>query len=234
MIQPQLVERPAFNDDENTTWREIMKVQRPRRVRQIVPMFMEGLKLLDMDQDKIPDLNAVNKKLKALTGWQGVYVKGLEEGESFYSMLAQKQFPIGFFVRKKTDLNYTPEPDVVHDFYGHIPFYANKKYADYCQRYGELACRYIGDKEKFRQFERLFWFTFEFGLVETSQGRRIFGAGIVSSIGECEYALSDEPEVIPYDLKTVMDQEFRIDEMQKRLFLLKSIDQLYDSLDSLL
>ena len=84
-----------------------------------------------------------------------------------------------------------------------------------------------------RQFERFFWFTIEFGLIKTNEGVRVFGAGIASSTGECAYALSDEPEVVPFDIDLIRKQEFRIDQMQKKLFLLESEEQLYSSLDEL-
>lgn len=168
-----------------------------------------------------------------MTGWEGVYVEGFENGESFYRLLSEKKFPIGNFIRDQQDLNYTPEPDVVHDFYGHIPFYADAEYADFNQRFGATAIQYVSQPEKFRQFERFFWFTCEFGLIETEQGRKIFGAGIASSIGECEYALSSKPEILPFDVDVIRRQEFRIDEMQKRLFILKNTKQLYDSLKEL-
>ena len=196
-------------------------------------MFMDGLKKLGMDASDIPDLDAINARLQPMTGWRGVFVEGLEDGASFYQLLRDRQFPIGQFVRDKGDLNYTPAPDVVHDLYGHIPFFANPDYAEYCARFGEAACRYLNDRDRFRQFERFFWFTVEFSLVETPAGRRIFGAGIASSIGECEYALSDQPQVEAFDIDRIRLQEFRIDEMQKKLFLLKSPEQLFGSLQEL-
>lgn len=223
----------VFNSDENETWAQVVRIQRPRRAKQMYYLFEDGLKTLAMDQDSIPDLQIVNRKLKNLTGWEGVLVEGLEGGETFYQLLAERRFPIGNFVRDKKDLNYTPEPDIIHDFYGHIPFYADRTYADFCQKYGEVAMKYVSEPEKFRQFERVFWFTVEFGLIETTNGVRVFGAGIASSIGECEYALSEKPEVLPFDLNVVRKQEFRIDEMQKRLFCLRNTEQLYSCLGDL-
>ncbi|MEW5737911.1 MAG: phenylalanine 4-monooxygenase [Myxococcota bacterium] len=225
--------RRTFTDEEHATWGDIVRTQRARRDTQLVPMFSAGLQAVGLDQDTIPPLEDVNAKLRALTGWQGVFVKGLEDGPHFYPLLRDRKFPIGNFVRNRRDLNYTPEPDIVHDLYGHIPFHADPRYADYCQRYGALACEFLGDPVRLRRLERYFWFTNEFGLVETPAGRRIFGAGIASSIGECVYALSGEPEVVPFDVATICAQEFRIDQMQKRLFVLQSVEQLYESFPKL-
>lgn len=223
----------TFTAAEHATWGDIVRTQRPRRDAQLVSIFSKGLAAVGLDQDTIPSLESVNARLSALTGWQGVFVKGLEDGAHFYPLLRDRKFPIGNFVRDQKDLNYTPEPDIVHDLYGHIPFHADARYADYCQRYGAFACEYLDDPTRLRRLERYFWFTNEFGLVETPHGRRIFGAGIASSIGECVYALSGQPEVLPFDVETICAQEFRIDQMQKRLFLLQSPEQLYGSFEKL-
>jgi phenylalanine-4-hydroxylase len=222
-----------FTDEEHATWGDVVRTQRPRRAQQVVPMFQTGLTALGMDRDTIPSLDEVNAKLFALTGWQGVYVKGLEDGRGFYSLLAERKFPIGHFVRERKNLNYTPEPDIIHDLYGHVPFYADPTYAAYCEAYGRYACQFLDDPERLRRLERYFWFTLEFGLVESSVGRRIFGAGIASSIGECVSALSGEPEVVPFSVEAVCAQEFRIDQMQRRLFVLPSVQTLYASFDEL-
>src|SRR5262249_34675152 len=147
----------------------------------------------------------VNARLSPLTRWRGVFVVGLEDFRPFCSLLRERLFPIGNFIRSREDLNYTPAPDIVHDLYGHLPFHCDEAYADYSQRFGELACRYFEDPVRFRRLERYFWFTNEFGLVETPQGRRIFGAGIASSLGECRYALSGEPEVLPFDVARICE-----------------------------
>jgi phenylalanine-4-hydroxylase len=220
-----------FSKAEHETWKMLFERQAPKRSVQIIPQFEEGLEALGINGDHVPDLDAVNAKLRKLTGWEGVPVEGLEEGESFYRMLSEKKFPIGNFIRDQKDLSYTPAPDIFHDLYGHIPFYADLQYAEYCQEFGKRACAKVKDPKIFREYERFFWFTVEFGLVETPNGRRIFGAGIASSYGECEYALSSKPKVIPFDVNTIRAQEFRIDVFQETLFVFQSVNQLYKTLN---
>jgi phenylalanine-4-hydroxylase len=115
----------------------------------------------------------------------------------------------------------------------HVPFHADQRYADYCQRYGALASQLLSDPVRLRRLERSFWFTNEFAPIETPKGRRIFGAGIASSIGECDYAPGTQSEVLPFDVEAICAQEFRIDQMQPRLFVLQSVDQPYSSFDRL-
>lgn len=219
-----------FTAAEHETWRQLFERQAPLRDQQLVPEFSRGLQLLGIEGRRIPDLRAVNERLLALTGFQGVAVKGLEGPEGFFSLLAKRQFPIGNFIRDRRDLNYTPEPDVFHDLYGHLPFFTDRRYADFNQWFGETALLDLKHPTQLRTWERLYWFALEFGMLETPAGLRIWGAGIASSFGECAYSLSHQggPERVPFDLGTVQAHEFRIDEMQKRLFVFRSRQELFD------
>ncbi len=230
------VERPLrpFTSAENETWRILFERQLPLRRHQIHPIFDKGIRLLGFDADRIPDLTSTNQRLEELTGFRGVVVDGLEGPIGFYTLLANRRFPIGDFIRDQRDLNYTPAPDVFHDLYGHIPFYTDRRYADACQDIGRRVLKYRGNERAIQEWERFFWFTFEFALIKTPEGLKIFGAGIASSFGECAYALDPEkgPKRVPFDVEAIRRQEFRIDEMQKKLFVLESEAQLYESIDA--
>jgi phenylalanine-4-hydroxylase len=188
---------------------------------------------LGITEDRIPDLDEINEILESRSGFRGVFVKGLENGENFFRMLSKREFPVGNFIRGYQDIGYTPAPDIVHDLYGHLPFFTDRDYGDFCRDLGAVASRYGGRPGILRQFERFFWFTVEFGLIDTRDGLRIFGAGIASSLGECEYALSGVPEILPFSVDAVRQQEFRIDVLQPKLFCLESLEQLYGSLGEL-
>jgi phenylalanine-4-hydroxylase len=219
-----------FTPAEHDTWRALFARLAHCRAHLAHPSFNDGLARLAITGERIPSLDAVNDRLMALTGWRGVPVTGLEDAKSFFTLLARREFPIGAFIRDAKDLSYTPAPDVFHDMYGHLPLFADPDYADFNQRIGQLAARFVDDPLQLRRFERFYWFSLEFPLIETTRGRRIFGGGILSSFGESAYALSSEPEVLPFDLAVIRDQEYRIDIMQPRLFVLDRPETLYSSL----
>lgn len=227
------VKPKIYTDEDRETWRTILHAHRQTRDQQICDMFLKGVEILGLHEDHLPNLEQINQTLRRLTNFEGVLVEGLEEGAQFYNLLKHRQFPVGNFIRSRQDLSYTPAPDIVHDLYGHLPFHTDTTYADFCQEFAALATSFSDRPELLIQFERFFWFTIEFGLIKTSQGRRIFGAGIASSISECQFALSDQVEVVPFSVAAVCDQDFRIDQIQKKLFCLDSTQQLYDSLDDL-
>lgn len=221
----------AFTERDHTTWKKLFDLQTPLRRKQIIPEFSQGLELLNITNEKIPDLDSVNKKLNVLTGWQGVLVKGFEAPATFYEMLSKKQFPIGSFIRQPDDLSYTPEPDIFHDLYGHLPYFTIPAYAKFCQQFGTRALKYIHSETITREFQRFFWFTIEFALLKNQGGHSIFGAGITSSFNECAYALSSKPKISPFNIETIRAREFRIDILQEALFELENVEQLYSCLD---
>jgi len=181
-----------------------------------------------MTGDRIPDLAEVNQKLGRLTGWRGVVEAGFKPPLAFFAGLAKREFPIGNFIRDKSDLNYTPAPDVFHDLYGHMPFLANPDYAQFCEDFGKAALAYATTDERLTECDRLFWYGVEFPLIDSPSGRRIFGGGILSSYNECSYSLSAAPQVKPWDPGMVRKTPFRIDVMQDLLFVLSSERELYD------
>lgn len=227
-LHEQALKRFVARDQD--TWRVLYSNLTENRKSMAHPIFTEGLKLLGIDGESIPNLTEVNRRLQRLTGWRGVPVTGLEMGESFYPALARREFPIGNFIREYDSLGYTPAPDIFHDLYGHIPFFGNFEYAAFCEAYGRMALKYLHRPESLLRLERFFWFTVEFALCETPFGRRIFGAGILSSRDESVYALGAKPQVLPFDPVVICRQDYRIDQIQPVLFELKSPSQLYSSL----
>jgi len=222
---------PSFTEQDHKTWQTLYRNQTPLRSQQMVSVFSQGLTKLGITDERIPQLSEVNSKLKPLTGWQGVFVKGFEEPRSFFKMLSEKKFPIGSFIRSPEDLSYTPEPDIFHDLYGHMPFFIDSQYGDFCQEFGNRALKYVGNEQIVKEFQRLFWFMIEFGLLETVDGNRIFGAGIASSHSECAYALSNKPQVKMFNIEDIRRQDFRIDMIQNILFKIKSTQDLYSCLE---
>ena len=134
-IQFQSQPQKPLGPEGFLTWNKILTEQLRVRDQQIYKIFGEGVESLGLNSEELPDLAKINEILKAKTGFQGLFVDGLEDGNNFYNLLAHKYFPIGNFIRDHRDINYTPAPDIVHDLYGHIPFLMNSKYADFCQVY---------------------------------------------------------------------------------------------------
>jgi phenylalanine-4-hydroxylase len=108
-----------------------------------------------------------------------------------------------------------------------VPLLTNPVFADYMEAYGKGGLRAI-EFGRLKNLAALYWYTVEFGLIETSKGLRIYGAGISSSNDESKFALKDpSPNRIRFDLERVMRTDYRIDDFQETYFVIRSYDDLF-------
>ncbi|MGS2720475.1 phenylalanine 4-monooxygenase [Paraglaciecola aestuariivivens] len=212
---------------ENKIWADLVKRQKKIITGRACDEYLHGLELLDLPEDRIPQLAEINQVLARETGWQVKQVPSLINFDSFFKLLANKQFPVATFIRTEEEFDYLQEPDIFHEIFGHCPLLTNPAFAHFTHTYGKLG--YAASKEERAFLARLYWFTVEFGLVETKQGTRIYGGGILSSPGETLHALeSAECEHFPMNPLDALRTPYRIDIMQPIYYLLSSFDSLYD------
>ena len=141
----------------------------------------------------------------------------------------RRRFPAGQFIRKPDELDYLQEPDIFHDVFGHVPMLTDPVFADYMQAYGRGGQRAM-QLGRLHNLARLYWYTVEFGLLQTPEGVRIYGAGIVSSRAESIFALDDpSPNRLGFDLERVMRTPYRIDDFQQVYFVIPSLQALLDA-----
>ncbi len=218
----------AYTNEEHAVWDLLYARQSEMLKGRTTHEFMQGLQKLKLSDGGIPNLEDLNPKLKALTGWTVVMVPHLVPDDVFFEHLANKRFPAGRFIRKREQLDYLQEPDVFHDIFGHVPLLAHPVFADYMQAYGQGGLRSL-QYSALPNLARLYWYTVEFGLIKTSEGLRHYGAGIVSSFGEAKYSLEDaSPHHIDFDLMRVMRTEYKIDDYQDCYFVIDSFEQLFE------
>ena len=218
-----------YTDDEHAVWDELYARQIKILEGRAASEFYDGLELLSLGGSGIPNLDVINPKLKELTGWEIVMVPHLVPDLVFFDHLANRRFPAGRFIRGRQQMDYLQEPDIFHDIFGHVPMLTQPIFADYMEAYGKGGLR--AEREgTLKQLARLYWYTVEFGLMETAEGLRIYGAGIVSSAGESRFSLDDpSPNRIHYDLERIMRTDYRIDDYQQTYFSISSYQELFES-----
>ncbi|MBS0296743.1 MAG: phenylalanine 4-monooxygenase [Proteobacteria bacterium] len=215
-----------YTPQEHDTWVRLYERQMKVLPGRACDAFMQGLDALDLHGGGIPDLEKLNKALEALTGWRVVCVPGLVPDEVFFEHLANRRFPAGQFIRRPDQLDYIQEPDIFHDVFGHVPMLTDTVFADYMAAYGRGGLRALG-LGQLHNLARLYWYTVEFGLMQTPNGVRIYGAGIVSSATESVFALEDgSPNRLGFDMLRVMRTPYRIDDFQQAYFVIPGFEQL--------
>ena len=179
--------------------------------------------------DQIPRFEQLSERLHRATGWEVVSVPGLIPEEAFFKLLSQRRFPVTGWIRKPEEFDYVVEPDIFHDLFGHVPLLFNPVFADYMQAYGAGGLK-ASSLHSCELLARLYWYTVEFGLIQTPQGLRAYGAGILSSAGELRYSVTDpQPRRVGFDLLRIMRTRYKIDTYQASYFVIDSFQQLFDA-----
>jgi phenylalanine-4-hydroxylase len=215
-----------YRDVDQDRWCRLYARQMRLVPGRACPEFLRVVDTLDYAAG-IPRFDQVNERLGRATNWQVVAVPGLLPEHVFFSHLAHRRFPVTVWLRDEHEFDYIVEPDVFHDFFGHVPLLFDPVFADYMQAYGRGGQKAEG-LHALEYLARLYWYTVEFGLVRSGGGLRIYGAGILSSPSEVSYALANPaPKRIGFDLKRVMRTRYKIDTFQQTYFVIDDFGQLF-------
>ncbi|MFG0326662.1 MAG: phenylalanine 4-monooxygenase [Phycisphaerales bacterium JB037] len=220
-----------YTDENHEVWATLSRRRLESLEAQASEVFLNGVRLLGFDREFVPRLEDVNAKLHPLTGWQSKAVPGYLPAKAFFACLAKREFPTTITIRPKELLEYLPEPDIFHDVFGHVPLHADPVFAEFLQTYGKAAL-HTNSPHHIERLARLFWFTVEFGLIREHGKVRLYGSGLISSLGESFHALeSRDVDRRPFDLDLVCETPFQIDHYQPILYVLESFEQLRDGMN---
>ncbi len=223
--------REPYGEADQALWRALYARQAALIDDYACEAFARGLAQAGC-ADGIPELARVSAALSVASGWRLVAVPGFIPDAVFFSHLARRQFPVTVWLRRPDEFDYLVEPDLFHDFFGHVPMLFDPRFGDCMQRFGEQGLAAL-DADALPRLARLYWYTVEFGLVESAAGLRAYGAGLLSSGGELRYAVEDaSPQRLRFEAQRCMRTRYRIDTYQKTYFVLPSFDALADTMQA--
>lgn len=220
-----------YSQENHDVWGTLFRRRMESLAEQASDVFLAGLRAINLVPERVPKLADINSRLKPLTGWSSHAVPGYLPAKAFFACLARRQFPTTITIRPKRLMDYLPEPDIFHDVFGHVPLHADPVFAEFLQTYGRAALE-TDDPYHIERLARLFWFTVEFGLIHEGGRIKLYGSGLISSIGESPHALhSPDVDRRPFDMDLVCDTPFEIDHYQPILYVLDSFEQLRDAMN---
>ncbi|TVR97060.1 MAG: phenylalanine 4-monooxygenase [Wenzhouxiangellaceae bacterium] len=216
-----------YSDEEHAVWRDLYSRQIDIIQGRACQEFLDGLDMLKLPTDRIPQPTEVSRILHERTGWQVEPVPALINFDRFFRLLAERKFPAASFIRTREEMEYLQEPDIFHEIFGHTAMLTHQAFADFTEAYGKAGVKASREERVF--LARLYWFTVEFGLLQTADGIRIYGGGIASSPGETIYSLeSDQPLRRPFDPIDALRTPYRIDIFQTVYYVLDRMDDLFE------
>ena len=231
LATPFLIEQDysRYTTENQSVWSELVGRRMPQLEEWACREYLDGYQVIGLSAERIPNLREIARRLAPRTGWETTPVSGFMPPDAFFEMLAARRFPTTTWLRDRNSIDYTPEPDIFHDVFGHVPMHAHKVFGDFLQHYGAV-CAQVQDKTVLEKIGRLFWYTVEFGLIRQQGKIKVYGSGVISSHGECENVINGKCEVRDFSLNEVLEPPVKVDEIHKLLFAIESFDQIYEAM----
>jgi phenylalanine-4-hydroxylase len=230
---PYLIEQKYedYTEEKHEVWATLVRRRRPQLEAHACREYLDGYELIGLQDDRLPNLCAITHRLKPRAGWSTTPVSGFLSGEAFFEMLAARRFPTTTWLRGRDSLEYTPEPDIFHDVFGHVPMHAHPVFADFLAYYGGVCAR-LRNAEALERLGRLFWYTVELGLIRQHGEIKVYGSGVISSHGESTNVIEGACEIRDFNLEEVLATPVRVDRIHNVLFAIESFDQIYAAMEA--
>lgn len=220
-----------FTEEQHEIWRTLYNRQFPKIEKYVCREYQEGFKLLQLPADHIPSIRELNEKITPRTGWKTVRTKvRYSDAVQWYNHFGAKEFLVTDYVRSREELDFTPEPDMFHDVFGHLPFFTLKPYVEIQEMFAPAFHKSTTDEQR-ENIKRLAWFSTEFGLIRENGELKIFGTGLISSKGEMEHVLAGNTPIMPFKVETIANFDKAIWSFNQTLFDFESLDMLKAELE---
>lgn len=221
-----------FTPEQHGIWADLYSgIYQEHLIEHICSEWHQGMERLALSPTEIPTIRHLSERITPLTGWSVERtVVRYTMADDWYKKFAQRIFLVTDYLRSREQMAFTPEPDMFHDIFGHLPFLTMEFYA---RLEDKFAPAYLKANTQEREvIKRLAWYSTEFGIVLQNNRPRVFGAGIISGRAELtntimEFYRLDRDDVLDYrhDLYPQICDHFYKNE--------KDIDRITDGINKL-
>ncbi len=222
----------AYTEEDQKVWSLLFERQMLQLKNYAIQEFLDCVSAIGFNVEAIPNFELLNSSVLKAHGWEIEVVKGIIPVEDFFCLLNQKKFPCSAWIRTMEQLDYLEEPDMFHDVFGHLPLLLNPMYNKFFQWIAKKALDNIENKAMIASLQRLYWYTIEFGLCYENGALKVYGAGLLSSIGETKFALSEVPKKVAYTMPQVLESPFHTNRYQDQYFVIDNLAQLLNALET--
>ncbi len=215
-----------FTPEQHGIWRDLYNRQAPQVKKYACRAYLEGSENLRLPEDRIPSTQWLNERIEPRTGWRTLRTKvRYSDAVQWYNHFAKKEFLITDYVRSREELDFTPEPDMFHDVYGHLPYFTLPQYVEIQEMFAPAFFKAKTDEQR-ENIKRLAWFSTEFGLIRENGELKVFGTGLISSKGEMEHVLAGKTPLKPFEAETIVNFDKAIWSYNEQLFVFDSLGEL--------
>ncbi len=221
-----------FTEEQHEIWKTLVARQAPKVEKYACHEYLEGSRNLPLPPDRIPSVQWLNEHITPRTGWKTLRTRvRYSDAVQWYAHFARKEFLITDYVRSREELDFTPEPDMFHDVYGHLPYFTLPRYVEIQEMFAPAFHKAQTDDQR-ENIKRLAWFSTEFGLIRQDGELKVFGTGLISSKGEMEHVVGGNTPIMPFKVATIIEFEKAIWSYNDQLFVFESLEELKAELAS--
>ncbi|WP_159945379.1 MULTISPECIES: phenylalanine 4-monooxygenase [unclassified Nocardiopsis] len=220
-----------YTESEHETWRTVHRALRRAHEGRVCRAVERAREQAPIPGDRIPQHAEVGDRLRALTGFSFTLAGGIVPNKRFLGAMADGYFHAVQYVRHPAMPLYTPEPDVIHDVFGHGTHLTSLFFADLYRTVGRAAAR-VDSEDALDLVSRVYWHSLEYGVVREAGGVRAYGAALLSSFGELQRL--ERAEVRPWDLREIATRPYQVAGYQPVLYLVEDLDRLAEILHDFL
>ncbi|MEU3711944.1 phenylalanine 4-monooxygenase [Streptomyces catenulae] len=221
----------TYDDAEHATWRTVHAALTEAQQGRVCQAVLRARGTAPIPADHIPQHEEVSDRLEPLTGFRFTLAGGIVPNKRFLGAMADGYFHAVQYVRHPAMPLYTPEPDILHDVFGHGIHLSDPWFADLYRTVGRAAAR-VQSADALDLISRIYWFTLEYGLAYENGHPRAYGAALLSSSGELAHF--PRTTIRPFHLPDLIRLPYQVAGYQQVLFAVDSLPRLADVLHGVL
>ncbi|MFE0188086.1 phenylalanine 4-monooxygenase [Streptomyces sp. NPDC058989] len=219
--------RVDYSRSEERTWRTALRALRKAQDEHACRAALDARDQAPIPADHIPQHAEVGTHLRRLTGFDFTLTGGMVENKRFLGSMAEGYLHAVQFVRHPAVPQYTPEPDIIHDVFGHGIHLASPTFAAIYRVIGHAASR-IERKDVLQMISDVYWFTLEYGVLDEDGTPKAYGAALLSSCGEIRRLHA--ARIRPLDINAMLTTAYHYHGYQPVLFSARSLNEVTDTL----
>ena len=223
----------SYSAEDHETWQMLCKRQSALHTDKVSKEYLEGFSKIGVDKTKIVNIDELSKRLETISGWTLVPVTGLLPTRDFFYMIINKRYPVTVSVRKPFEIDFSEQPDIFHDICGHLPLLTNAKFTKFLTAYSIIAMKYVNHDRAVDILGRLYWFTYEMGILNEGGEYKPYGGAVITSAEEIANIQSAAIPKHMFDLDHIFRTEFTPFSLQKEYFVINSFDDLFSCLENI-
>lgn len=155
-LKELIIDQPynEYTHQDHALWRYVMRQNLFHLPKVAHHNYIQGLEKTGISIDHIPQMYGMNRILKEI-GWAAVAVDGFIPPSAFMEFQAYHVLVIAADIRPIDQIGYTPAPDIIHEAAGHAPIIADKNYADYLVRFGEIGSKAFRSQKDIKMYNAI-------------------------------------------------------------------------------